>query len=360
MKSLYLNKWLIDYILWRSALPFRGEVEGTTHVLFLFVDHFELAGKQPRLSEWMSRYPGLASKHADGDGSKPKHTWFYAMDLMREDELESLKTLVEDGLGEVELHWHHSHDTAESFRTKLRRGLELFQKHGFMLPNGNGKAGCFAFIHGNWSLNNSRGNEYCGVDNEIELLKEAGCYGDFTFPALHSAAQPNTINRIYYANFKPGLDGYAKGRRAELGKRENGDELMIFEGPLIINWQDWRFRWHPMIENGEIGRGSTHGDPKRIDAWIRAGIHVAGRPEWVFVKVFCHGGQDYQSVLGAETDRMFGYLEQRYNDGNDYKLHYVTAREAYNIVKAAEDGLSGDPGRFRDYVIPAPVGRKRA
>lgn len=91
--------------------------------------------------------------------------------------------------------------------------------------------------------------------------------------------------------------------------------------------------------------------PKRIDAWIRAGIHVHGRPDWVFVKVFCHGGQDYQSVLGEETDRMFTYLENNYNDGTKYQLHYVTAHEAYNIVKAAEDGNNGNPSQYKNYKL---------
>ena len=54
---------------------------------------------------------------------------------------------------------------------------------------------------------------------------------------------------------------------------------------------------------------------------------------------------------------MFDYLEAKYNDGEKYRLHYVTAREAFNIVRAAEDGKSGNPGDFRDYVIPHPLER---
>jgi hypothetical protein len=43
-----------------------------------------------------------------------------------------------------------------------------------------------------------------------------------------------------------------------------------------------------------------------------------------------------------------------YNDGTNYVLHYVTAREVYNIIKAAEAGMQGDPGQYRDYILPAP------
>jgi len=54
------------------------------------------------------------------------------------------------------------------------------------------------------------------------------------------------------------------------------------------------------------------------------------------------------------VDAMHAYLEQAYNDGERYVLHYVTAREMYNIARAAEDGCTGDPGRYRDHVLPAP------
>ncbi|CAN2045903.1 conserved hypothetical protein [Candidatus Magnetomoraceae bacterium gMMP-13] len=355
MMQKNLSNWLPTYITNSIGDFFKNKSNSLKHIMFLFVDHFELAGKEPRLKEWMSKYPKLASKHQDSYGIPPKHTWFYALDLMREAELEQLKKLCIKGLGEVELHWHHGYDTSESFQKKLLNGLTLFQKYGFMCSQSESKPGSFAFIHGNWSLDNACGDEFCGVNNEIELLKQAGCYGDFTFPALHSVAQPSMINSIYYAvdNGKP--KSYNQGRLSQVGTKENNNELMIFEGPLLINWHDWRFKWHPTIENGEIGRSCSHYDPKRIDSWIRQGIHVKGCPEWIFVKVFCHGGQDYKAVLSEATDNMFSYLETKYNDGIRYCLHYVTAREAYNIVKAAEDGKKGNPDQFRDYVIPNPL-----
>jgi hypothetical protein len=50
-------------------------------------------------------------------------------------------------------------------------------------------------------------------------------------------------------------------------------------------------------------------------------------------------------------DEAFSYLEKKYNDGSRYALHYVSAREAYNIAKAAEDGKVGNPNAYRDYII---------
>jgi len=93
-----------------------------------------------------------------------------------------------------------------------------------------------------------------------------------------------------------------------------------------------------------------------VDAWVKTAVHVEGRPDWVFVKVHTHGTQehDMDTLLGEPVEAMHAYLEDRYNDGERHVLHYVTAREAYNIVKAAEAGLQGDPGQYRDHVLPPP------
>ena len=50
-------------------------------------------------------------------------------------------------------------------------------------------------------------------------------------------------------------------------------------------------------------------------------------------------------------DKMFSYLENKYNNSIKYKLHYVTAREMYNLIKAAEAGDAGDPSLYRDFLI---------
>ena len=48
----------------------------------------------------------------------------------------------------------------------------------------------FAFIHGNWSLDNSRPDgRWCGLNNELILLRELGCYADFTLPSAPSDTQ---------------------------------------------------------------------------------------------------------------------------------------------------------------------------
>jgi hypothetical protein len=45
-------------------------------------------------------------------------------------------------------------------------------------------------------------------------------------------------------------------------------------------------------------------------------------------------------------------LGARYNDGRDWKLHYVSAREMFNVARAAMDGKGGDPSAYFDYEVP--------
>jgi hypothetical protein len=82
---------------------------------------------------------------------------------------------------------------------------------------------------------------------------------------------------------------------------------------------------------------------------------VAGRPEWLFVKVHTHGAPDAQaaSLLGDGGRSLHRALAQ-YNDGARWILHYVTAREMYNIAIAAMAGQAGNPNDFRDYRLPPP------
>ena len=60
-------------------------------------------------------------------------------------------------------------------------------------------------------------------------------------------------------------------------------------------------------------------------------------------------------LLGPPTVQMYEYLASKYNDGIQYVMHFVSAREMYNIIKAAEAGETGNPNDYRDYVLPAPA-----
>ena len=140
-----------------------------------------------------------------------------------------------------------------------------------------------------------------------------------------------------------------------VGGKPVGD-LLLIQGPLGFDWVNRKFGIIPRIESGDI-RTSSPPTNARMDNWVSANVHVKGRPEWVFIKVHTHGTQerDVDTLLGKPMDDLFTYMEDKYNDGEKYVLHYVNSREMYNIAKAAEDEKKGNPSDYRDYVLPKPA-----
>jgi hypothetical protein len=331
-----------------------------THIIFCFVDHFEPkwldADKQvqvKRVDEWFKRYPEIAQKHTDGDGKHPQHTWFYPAEEYEYDYLEKLSSLCKKGYGEIELHLHHRNDTSDGLISKINAALSNYRRHGAFETINEPCRVTYAFIHGNWALDNSHEKGLgCGVNNEITILRNTGCYADFTLPAAPSSCQTRKINSIYYATDDPRKPkSHNTGIDVQVGKRAQGD-LMIIQGPLCLNWKNRKYGIFPHIENSEVS-GMNPATAARIDLWVRQRIHVVGRGNWIFVKVHCHGTQerDWSALLGPAADAMYDYLEKNYNDAKKYTLHYVTARECYNIIKAAEAGEDGDPNNYRNYEI---------
>lgn len=329
------------------------------HILFLLCDHFEPGWKKgdkktqaTRVDYWIKNYRSLISKHKDSDGYTLRHTWFYPFDERNEYVIERLNELVWDNLGEIEFHIHHGNDTSESIKKKLEDGLRWFNQFGAMLTAEEIPQRKMAFIHGMFALDNScyekKPGDYCGVNNELKVLKEYGCYADFTFPTMGNIAQPSKINSIYYALDTPEPKSYNKGIDVKVGGRFGGD-LMIFQGPIELTPNRYLF---------EYGCLDVPPNKTRVDAWMRSNIHVKGRPEWIFVKAYVHSAvASKEKMFSKKTNEMFNYLESKYNSP-PYKLHYVTAREAYNIVKAAEAGFTGNPNKFRDYLIKPPINTK--
>jgi hypothetical protein len=355
--------WLLGYLLWLVKRE-HAKPNETTHLLFCIVDHFEPGnGKVPlererqRVSQWIEKYPILAAKHQDADGKPPQHTWFFPPHYNRQDHLQRLVQLCRDGYGDIELHLHHDHlapyfETPETLREKILATINSYAKYGIFISSKVPDT-CiqYGFIHGDWALDNSRRGKYCGINNELTILKETGCYADFTFPSINES-QPRKVNSIYYAKDNPDKPkSYNTGIDVKVGANLAKD-LMIIEGPLGLRWKRrWRLPY-PAIENGDL-TGINPPTEKRVDFWIKTGIHVKGRPNWVIIKLHTHGApeENHEALLGSAAEKMYSYLEKKYNDGQRYRLHYCTARELYNIIKASEAGEKGDPNQYRDYLI---------
>lgn len=358
-----MQNWLFNYI--RHLLQRPAKLNGPKHILFCFVDHYEpqwgkqisLQQERSRVDRWFNEYPAIAAQFTDADGCFPKHCFYYPEEEYRYEHLAKLADLCYRGFGEIEVHLHHNDDTSANLRNTLQNFTELLhQQHGAFVRNEKDGTLQYSFIHGNWSLNNCRPDgRWCGVNDELIVLKETGCYADFTFPSAPSSTQPAMVNALYYAKNQPGQpNSHNKGQPVAVDGTPWGD-LMLITGPLGLNWKARKKGIFPQIENSDV-RKSMPPTPERIDLWVESNIHVKGRPEWIFIKVHTHGTQeeDMDTLLGAPFANMCRYLQTKYNDGENYVLHYVSAREMYNVVKAAEAGESGDPNQFRDYVIAKP------
>jgi hypothetical protein len=289
----------------------------------------------------------------DADGRAPRHSFFYPCEQYAPEYLEPLADLVRKGFGEVEVHLHHDGDTAAALRPSLEHALADLGRHGHVSKDTAGRPR-WAFIHGNWCLANSRRDgRWCGVDAELPVLFGAGCYADFTFPSAPDETQPNIVNQIYWPTGDLGRRrAYDRGERAGVGNVRH-DRMLMIQGPLAVARRPGRVALR--IESSAIDAGDP-ATPARVDTWVAQHIHVEGRQEWVFVKVHTHGAPEGNaaSLLGSAGRRLHEYLAARYNDGRHWVLHYVTAREMYNIAIAAMEGESGDPSVHRDRLVPPP------
>ena len=342
-----------------------GRPNGPTDIFLCVVDHFEPQIGRPsvsvareRLEDWLSRYPRLAARHQDADGIHPAHSFFYPWDEYDASEMTALSQMCRQGWGEIEVHLHHRDDTADTLRRKLQEAVTTYRRHGALSQWPDGRP-AWGFIHGNWALDNSRcenGHNFCGVNNELTVLAQEGCFADFTFPAWQHMAQPRQINSIYYATDTPQPKSYDRGVAVRVGGSPSGT-LLLIHGPLTpMLEKGGRGRWRVGMDDGDLAFYRRY-SPARLDRWVQAGVQVAGRPDRVFVKLHCHGAADKNRavLLGKDLNALFADAALRYNDGKRFRLHHVTAREMFNVVQYTEADMGEDLLTARNYLLPPPV-----
>ena len=349
---LWVGGWAKDRLERRA----RPRFSGTKHLLFCLCDHYEpLHGGADmdrgieRVRAWRDTYPTLVDRFRDSNGRPPRHSYFYPGDQYDPRLVEPIAEMCGMGLGEMEVHLHHDADTRETLAEKLVATLRDLDRHGTMAK----KDGQFAwsFIHGNWCLANARRNgTACGVDDELTLLYELGCYADLTFPAAPDEAQPHIVNSIYYPVDPTKKRAYEHAQRVRVGTPRE-DKVLMIEGPIALALRPGKLSVR--IESAAIDWSDPY-TKERLGTWVDQDIHVDGRPEWVFVKVHTHGAPEANAkvLLGDDARAFHAAMGARYNDGRDWKLHYVSAREMFNVARAAMDGKGGDPSAYFDYEIP--------
>jgi hypothetical protein len=366
--------WLAQYPINRAKTILTQNLFEKKNIIFTIANHFEPAwkpdgvhnidGQLRRLDEWheMARETGEAV--IDADGTKFRHTNFYPAEQYDFRLLEKMAHLQSEGLGDVEIHLHHGiekPDTPENLRRQLVEFRDILATDHKCLSrvDGRGKP-MYAFVHGNLALANSCGGKYCGVDNEMEILAETGCYVDMTLPSAPVETQVPMLNAIYECGlpFDKAVSHRQGKSVAVFGKQPQLP--LIFTGPLIFNWTR-RIKGLPIprLDDGALVNNQAM-DMARLNRWINADVTVSGKSEWVFVKLYCHGFFDYDqsACIGEDARRFFSEIIENGEKSGDYKVHFATAREAFNMVSAAIDGKKGEPNDFRNYRLKSIMDEK--
>jgi hypothetical protein len=355
-----LDRWLDSYLLDlpRRRPPTPGQA---VHLLLCIGDHFEPkrgdaspATAHERVARWRMDYPRLFGDFRDHDGRTPRHTFFYPLEEYEPAYLDGLAEFCRLGFGEVEVHLHHDTDTPGGLRNRLLRFKDLlWRRHGLLGRDRQTGEPAYGFIHGNWALNNSRPDgRWCGVNDEIAVLRGTGCYADFTLPSAPSPTQTRKINRLYYARGDPQRPkGHDWGVDVGAGPVP-ADALMLIQGPLLLDWRCRKWGVAPRIENGCL-QDNQPPSMARLELWLRARVQVPSRPDWFFVKLHTHGASEANQrvLLGEPMVRFHQALARRANEDADFHYHYVTAREMYNLARAAEAGWTGSVAAARDYQL---------
>jgi hypothetical protein len=355
--------WLPAYI-WQRATRNRITPTSPLHLIIAIADHFEpsmthefryadLREQERRLVAWCRDYPRMASPWVDSDGYCVRHTYFYPAEQYNRDLLALLVEHCREGWGEIEIHLHHGvgeRDTAANTKRVLLEFRDYLTTHGCLSRLDGREQPRYAFVHGNWALANSAGGQFCGVDEEMEILAETGCYADFTLPSAPHPAQVAKINSLYECTL-PLHEAipHRRGRNLIVGRRPEVFPLIV-QGPLMLDFSRLSGKaYFPRIENSEItARNLPTMD--RLQLWKRAAIAVVGRPDWLFIKLHCHGldPREQAAMTGPSLSNFLRDLIATTRDSG-YKVHFVTVREMVNIILAACDDRNGNPGEYRNY-----------
>ena len=360
-KATSTLRWLPAFCWQRLVRPApRG---ARIHLIFALADHFEpatLAGpggrfadlstQQQRMERWCREYPKLVEAWPDSDGLPFRHTYFYPAEQYEPGIVRQLAEHCRSGWGEVEIHLHHgieAPDTAANLGNVLTRFRDALATEGCLCRFEGEDKPRYAFVHGNFALANSRRGRFCGVDNEMQILAETGCYADFTLPSAPLESQVAKINAMYECALP--LSQSVPHRLGRDLRRGHAPQFpLIIQGPLAIRLRG-RLPF-AAIENGDV---ATNNPPtlERAALWRRAAVQVKGQPEWTFIKLHCHGmsPKDEAVMLGPLMTQFLRGLTTLREADTRVRVHFVTARELVNIALAACAGESGDPNLYRNY-----------
>jgi hypothetical protein len=340
----YRFRWILPYInsppRYKNHLS-REQIQTPVDIYIALCDHFrpftgnvsqEIA--ELRVVTWCREYERVARQHIDSSGNHPVHTVFYSESDYNPYFLDTIARCCRSGLMDVEILIDHNHDTAGNFKRKIEEYRDvLFHHHGLLRKDQFGKI-TYGFIHGRWALDNARPDgKFCGVRNEIAILKETSCYADFTYPSAPDITQPPIINSIYFVPVSTNKSvQHENGSLLQSGSW-NDNDLLCIQGPLSIKITS-RFPLPVLIDRGEIGFHAPF-TKKRMDKWILHAPGIQGIDNSIFIKLYTTGMIDKTiRYLFSENGlhQFWSMLEQFYDGNGQFRIHYVSTWSMYNKI----------------------------
>jgi len=331
--------WLTPYLRDRLRKGLRPRKPKRAWVVV--ADHYEplwsgasIETALNRVAKWRDKWPRIADDAPlDAAGQRPQYSFFYPQEDYRREILDGISEMVRLGVGDVEVHLHHEDEQRDSFLKKVTEFCRrLTEDHG-LLRQQDGRT-VFGFIHGNWALDNSRPDgKKCGLNGEIALLRDLGCYADFTMPSLPSATQGRVVNQIYWctnnADNRP--RSFDRGVEASVGGGRQGDLLMI-TGPVGIRFHG---RLMPRLETGELA-GYDLATTARVRHWFDLAPTIG---DDLFLKLYTHGAQErnLEPLLNGGLVDLFRLLAEE-AERRGIEIHWATAWQMYRAADALMHG----------------------
>ena len=339
--------WGPYYVKQRLRQITQPAMPGRERVWVTIADHYEprwrgadLHTAQSRVALWRSAWPAIARRcKPDSAGNAPRYTFFFPEEEYHPTLIEPLAEMVREGIADVEVHLHHDGEGRQNFIDRITGFCRVLDSEHGLLRERNGKL-TFGFIHGNWALDNSRPDgRWCGLNDEIQVLRNLGCYADFTMPSGDSPTQARLVNTIYHCKDDPDRPkSYDEGIPVTPGGGVEGD-LLIIPGPLGMRWRD---RWLPRLETGELRYGNV-ATPYRVRRWVDLAPRIGAD---TFIKLYTHGAQERNSsaLLSGVLESAFNLLVEEANRRGS-SLYFVSAWQMYLAIDAIR--------RRRDPVVAA-------
>ena len=327
--------WLAPYLKDRLRKAIRHKKPKRAWVAI--TDHYEPLGMGAsvevalgRVAHWRDNWTRIADDAPRAEaGQRAQYSFFYPQEEYRRDIVDGIAEMVRLGVGDVEVHLHHDNEQSVCFIQKVTEFCSrLTGDHG-LLRKQDGRT-VFGFIHGNWALDNSRPDgKWCGLNGEIALLRDLGCYADFTMPSLPSATQGRVVNHIYWCTNNPDNRprSFDRGIEATVGGGRRGDLLMI-TGPLGL--RSGR-RLMPRLETGEI---AAYDMPtrSRVHHWFDLAPTIG---DDLFLKLYTHGAteRNLEPLLNGGLANLFRWLADE-ADRREIEIHWATAWQMYQAADA--------------------------